>query len=169
MDDSIVIFLIVAFVVVILCWIFDRWITPGQARRNVKKLLAKVRSGEPEQPKKFIMEISFDPNGFSVGPVRKEDVSPVGMKWTDVQRVIAFKEDWLTVDCICLAFVDRDDHAIQVHEEMKGWQELVEALPESLPGCKPWSEWFTEVSFPAFATNLIQLFDRGKTETKATP
>jgi hypothetical protein len=72
----------------------------------------------------------------------------------------AFKRDWGTVDCICLAIATTDRTATEVNEEMEGWEALTEALHKYLPGSKLWSECFFQVAFPAFATNETVIFDR---------
>jgi hypothetical protein len=64
------------------------------------------------------------------------------------------------VDCICLAIATTDGTTTEVNEEMEGWEELTEALPKQLPGSKPWSECFSQVAFPAFATNETVIFER---------
>jgi hypothetical protein len=43
---------------------------------------------------------------------------------------------------------------------MEGWEALTDALPKHLPGSKDWSECFSEVAFPAFATNEMVIFER---------
>jgi hypothetical protein len=82
------------------------------------------------------------------------------LNWSDVTRVTAFKRDWGTVDCICLAIGAKDQPALEVDEEMEGWEAFVNALPKHLPGCKPYDEWFTRVAFPAFATNPTVIYVR---------
>lgn len=38
--------------------------------------------------------------------------------------------------------------------------DLTTALAFRLPGCKSWSEWFSEVAFPAFEAKQQRIFDR---------
>jgi hypothetical protein len=74
------------------------------------------------------------------------------IEWADIDEVHAFKRDISTVDLICLAFKRRDrDEYLEVHEEMSGYRDMLKVLPEHLPGYS--DAWFSEVAFPAFATN----------------
>jgi hypothetical protein len=82
------------------------------------------------------------------------------MRWPDVQKVGVFKRDLYAVDMICLAVEVAGPAAIELNEEMEGWQPFVEALPEFLPGIKPWHEWFLEVAFPAFEVNPTLIYSR---------
>ena len=104
--------------------------------------------------------ISFDTEGFAIRATGQALTPSSEMHWSEVQRVTAFKRDCFVVDCICLVIGARDDTAIEINEEMAGWQELVEALPDYLPGCKPWHLWFSNVAFPAFAANPTEVYER---------
>lgn len=64
------------------------------------------------------------------------------------------------MDRICLALVAIDGSSVEVNEKMDGWQQLIESLPQHLPGCKPWHDWFIQVAFPAFAENKPVVFER---------
>ena len=74
--------------------------------------------------------------------------------------MMAYKQDWFTVDCICLAIGTADRMTTELNEEMEGWETLTDALPTYLPGSKNWSECFSQVAFPAFATNETVIFER---------
>ncbi len=80
--------------------------------------------------------------------------------WADVHGVVAFKRDLYIVDLMCLAFNSGSAGALELHEEMKGWQGLVDALPDHLPGCTPFPDGWAVVTFPAFAANPTTLFRR---------
>ena len=73
--------------------------------------------------------------------------------------IIAFRHLY-AVDRICLAISYRDGTSSEVHEEMAGWQSLVDSLPERLPGCMPFASWFNTVALPAFETNPTKIFER---------
>jgi len=47
-----------------------------------------------------------------------------------------------------------------IHEEMDGWMEVIECLPDYLPRCKKWEVWWMAVAFPAFVTNYIEIYIR---------
>lgn len=82
------------------------------------------------------------------------------LHWRDVIRVEAFKRDLYVVDLICLAFRETGDTEVEIHEEMEGWESLVVALSEYLPGCQKFEEWFQVVAFPAFELNLTTIYER---------
>ena len=81
------------------------------------------------------------------------------INWNDVKEVFVFKRDLYVVDQICMTFVT-DQYIIEINEEMVGWQELIQKLPDYLPGCKSFEAWFLDVIQPAFETNLTKLYQR---------
>ena len=82
------------------------------------------------------------------------------LAWAETVSIRAFKRDLLAVDQICLVIELRDGRGMEVHEEMNGWDSLVQKLPEYLPGCKSFGEWFAVVAFPAFQLNMTMIFER---------
>jgi hypothetical protein len=157
-------FLIAVGIVLVLSgvmWAYDRWIRPRMTRRWIDKTLAKIRAGDyVPPPKQSDFVLSLDAAGITVA--RKPLPSPPvhSIAWSEIVRVVAFKRDWLTVDCICLALATLDGMTTEVNEEMEGWEALTDALPKHLPGSKDWSACFSQVAFPAFATNETVIFER---------
>ena len=82
---------------------------------------------------------------------------------------MAFKRDFFTVDCICLFLARADGTGIELDEGMARWNSFVEALPQHLPGCKPWSEWFSVVAFPAFVPNETEIYARQAIQNAQPP
>src|SRR5215813_2517429 len=82
------------------------------------------------------------------------------VEWDRVIRVEAFKRDLFAVDQICLAFILANHMQTEINEEMSGWNSLVEKLPDYLPGCQKFAEWFQVVAFPAFEPNLTVVYRR---------
>jgi len=80
--------------------------------------------------------------------------------WSEIQNVIAYKKDAVSVDMICFAIATGDGSAVEIHEEMIGWDTLVETLPKNLLGFPNGEQWFAAVAFPAFATNVTTLYQR---------
>ena len=80
--------------------------------------------------------------------------------WEQVLSITAYKRDLFVVDRICLVLELADGGGIEVDEEMKGWDSLVQKLPEYLPGCKTLGEWFQTVAFPAFQLNETSIFEK---------
>lgn len=86
----------------------------------------------------------------------------IQIHWNEVLSSSAFKIDLMTVDCICMALELTEERTFELNEEMKGWDSLVEALPTYLLGFKKSEEWFSEVAFPAFETNLTPLYTKSE-------
>ena len=156
--------LIAVGVVLALCglmWAYDRWIRPRIMRRRLDKTLAMVRAGHyVPPPKQSDFGLSIDATGITVSRRRATSAPPHRIAWSDIVRVVAFKRDLLTVDCICLAIATTDGTTTEVNEEMEGWEAFTGGLPKHLPGSKDWTECFSEVAFPAFATNETVIFER---------
>jgi len=109
--------------------------------------------------------IFLDGTGFTVSEMRPSSAPLLSVAWASVIRVTAFKRDLLTVDCICLAITTEDGTTTEVNEEMMGWEAFTEALPTYLPGSRQWTDCFSQVAFPAFATNETEVFVRDYSQT----
>jgi len=161
MAESLLIAAGVGLAVYFLMWAYGRWIRPWTPGRWIDRTLEQVRAGDYVPPaKQSDFVLSIDPSGITVSRNRPIFASLRPIAWSDILRVVAFKRDWLTVDCICLAIATTDGTTIEVNEEMEGWEALTESLPKHLPGSKLWSECFSQVAFPAFATNETVMFER---------
>ncbi|MDQ3801973.1 MAG: hypothetical protein M3384_21320 [Acidobacteriota bacterium] len=101
--------------------------------------------------------ISFDSKGVIVSSGAEEG-GESRVDWERIKSIYVFKKDLLTVDLICLAFDLENRASIELNEDMAGWQELAENLPEYLPGCKSFAEWYMDVAFPAFETKLTCIY-----------
>ena len=80
--------------------------------------------------------------------------------WSRIVSVHAFKEDLYVVDRISLMFRIDDGKTVVLAEDVDGWKDLVDALPDYLAGCLPFHEWFFAVAFRAFASNVTELYRR---------
>ena len=106
-------------------------------------------------------EIVHDENHMSVSWLTMENEKGSRLlTWDETISIKAFKRDLYAVDRICLLIGLKDGSGIEVDEEMSGWDSLVQKLPEYLPGCKSFGEWFQVVAFPAFQLNMTPIFDR---------
>lgn len=88
----------------------------------------------------------------------ENDRGEIVIGWQDAVRIEAFKRDLYAVDLICLSVLLRDNKAVEINEEMEGWESLVNKLPEYLPGCQKFEEWFQVVAFPAFKPNNTTIY-----------
>jgi len=80
--------------------------------------------------------------------------------WSDVTQVVAFKRDCFTVDNMRLAFEIDGELVVEIHEDMAGWTDLLDALPGNLPGALPLEVWWAKVAFPPFELCLTKLYTR---------
>jgi hypothetical protein len=83
----------------------------------------------------------------------------VSFQWDSVLAVETFKRDLLTVDCICLAF-QTNQGWIEINEDMKGWENLLDAVKDKLPGFPSREKWWDKVMLPPFATNHLKLWNQ---------
>jgi hypothetical protein len=135
----------------------------------VASRLAERRKSRPVRPQQTVFTIFHNANALKVswrGP--SDDNGEIVIAWKDTIRIDAFKRDMFAVDLICLTIALRDDKALEVNEEMNGWQSLVEKLPEYLPGCQTLEVWFPTVAFPAFKTNRSVIYSRAEQSCKAS-
>lgn len=100
----------------------------------------------------------IDPTEYSLFISRGEENFEV--PWRSIVRLLAFKRDLLTTDLICMAIEMEEGRALEINEEMIGWQRTMDQLIERLPGATPWAEWWPKTAFPAFATNPTIVYNR---------
>ena len=80
--------------------------------------------------------------------------------WESIQKVIAYKADLLTYDEIYIQFIFQDGMCINISEEAHGFSEIMNSLPQYLPGCLVWAGTWQAVALPAFKTNETTLYER---------
>lgn len=80
-------------------------------------------------------------------------------RWDEVTRIVTYKRDLFSVDLICLDFfVESQQLTYTTHEEMQSFRDLCEQMQHSFPSIG--EGWWSEVAFPAFATNEKILYDK---------
>jgi len=125
-------------------------------RRYLLRLRARIL-GRPE----IIYSVCFDDDGVVLKITPCDDVRRIErISWDEVRFIYAYKNDCFAYDQIRLELVDARGNGVMVTEEMRGWNELVQALPEKLPGCQKFEDWFSVVAFPAFQQNMTLLYER---------
>jgi len=139
-------------------FLYRRWFIPRSIRRNLERLRREEEEGLPPHPRDYHFAISFDANGIILTNLRSRKPQATAVRWQEVRRATVFKRDLFTYDCICLLLSQSDETGIELDEEMYGWNRLTKSLPQFLPGCQPWDQWFSTVAFPAFATNQTEIY-----------
>ncbi len=81
------------------------------------------------------------------------------LRWADVERAVAFKRDLWAVDLVCLE-LEAKGLVLEIDEEMEGWQDVLAALPERLPGCLDGRAIFAAVMHPPMAESRAVVFVR---------
>lgn len=150
--------LITALVLAPVSIFIDRVINPWQARKRIERLLRKIREGKFKPPH-FDETVLFDGEGFSINN-DKSGKQSVRMLWTEVVKATAYKRDMFSTDLICVFFYRPGETDIEIHEEMNNWMNFIAALPNHLPGCKQVETWLQDITVPAFAPNVTELFLR---------
>ena len=123
---------------------------------NEVRSLSRRPGREPDLPQATLRR---ERGGFAM---HMREGTIVGVKWTEVLEVRAYKMDLISRDLVCLSVLTGTDgiasRSMQLHEDMPGWYTLLEELQVNLPGCR--QDWWAEVAFPAFAANERVIFKR---------
>jgi hypothetical protein len=81
------------------------------------------------------------------------------IEWINIEKVIAYKRDCYGFDLMCLAIGVAED-ALEITEEMEGWDDLLDRAPDFVPGWQSKTDWYQEVMLPAFETKPTVIFSR---------
>jgi len=119
------------------------------------KLAAFQRSTE--------LRTAFDDNGLTIERHATGEVV-ARLAWSEVRRVIAFKRDLLTTDCVCVTF-ELPGQALEIDEEMPGWQRVVDNLERFFPGARPYAEWWPHVVRSPLDARETLIFERAAEES----
>jgi len=79
------------------------------------------------------------------------------IKWTDIERISAYKADRFTYDEICME-ITSGGLTWTLNEDTPGWYQLLKRLADVFPSIP--KEWDWDIVQPAFATNYIILYER---------
>jgi len=158
---AVVVALAVSAGVLLLLAFVDRMLFPVWAKRTVQRLSqnnSPRNSRTLESPKNGTVIASRD----FLTIINNEGES-AELRWIEVEEIHAYKRDLLTTDLICLAFKKLgEDRYYEIHEEMAGYQHLLDDLPSCLPEFS--MQWIWSVAFPAFETNHQIIWKRSSAE-----
>lgn len=81
------------------------------------------------------------------------------IRWKSLKRAVAFRKDSASVDQVSLV-LDDGEAAIEINEDMQGWGEFLEQLPNRLPGFPSASSLLKKVVFSAFGSKNLVVWER---------
>lgn len=82
------------------------------------------------------------------------------IKWTDIERIQAYKVDLLTTDEVCIE-ITNDNKILMISEETKGWYQFIDKLKSKLsPTCDNWEALVLEKPFEYNLTTIYERADR---------
>jgi hypothetical protein len=137
------------------------WHTLGSPRRSVDKMIRQINAGElPELAVRtnFEHELLVSEDGFAIGDFRDTTKSTGLMPWNAITEVWAYKLDLHSTDQVRLAITVEHAGRLEIHEEMKGFSTLCEALAERMPGFPSFWPWFSKITTPAFESCPTRLY-----------
>lgn len=132
-----------------------RW-TRSRLRKRILRDVLSGNSRPARPPSKLFLTV--EPDGFTLRKHDEDDLLRVN--WNEVLRIVAYKLDLLTTDCIAVAFDVGNDRAVEIHEEMDGFCDVMVAASQQFEGCRKVEEWLFQIAQPPFATNLKELYVR---------
>ncbi|WP_442510261.1 hypothetical protein SH528x_001872 [Novipirellula sp. SH528] len=94
--------------------------------------------------------ITSDAVGFAM-----DTAPPIAALWANVTGIVAFKRDLLTTDLICLQLQLGDGTYIETDEEMVGYREFLDIVTSNYDLAP---NWWSDVAFPAFKTNMTTIW-----------
>ncbi|MEM4409711.1 MAG: hypothetical protein QXI19_13315 [Candidatus Caldarchaeum sp.] len=80
-----------------------------------------------------------------------------GSSWEAIKRIVAYKQDLITIDRVCLEIHLMDGAVVTAHEDMDNFWDWVSALEQQLGIAEGWRK---EVLYPAFDKNEILIYDK---------
>ncbi|ALI98311.1 hypothetical protein [Rufibacter tibetensis] len=112
--------------------------------------------GEVDYQKRYNNLGVFDylDNGFVV-TIEEEDLA---LSWSELNTIVAYKQDLYTYDVICLDVFTIHGQSFNINEDTPGWFQFLERLNKTFPSID--KGWQKEVSIQSFETKLTLLYDR---------
>ncbi|WP_330442910.1 hypothetical protein [Flavobacterium sp. C4GT6] len=95
--------------------------------------------------------LSYHESGFNLNDQH--------IKWNEIRKVTAYKEDLITVDCIHVNIEMENNIAFTLHEDLSIYNEFMKKLQDNVQISLA---WFQNVAFPAFGRNEAVIYDKSK-------
>lgn len=132
---------------------------PPVAMRDGIGRVARVFEGLRQRKIELVRgAIEMDEQGLTrITQFSDGSTKSAAMKWSEISRVAAFKQDLQAYDVLCVALTGSEGTMI-VDEEMDGFDAMIDALPARVPGAPSVESWWEKVVKPPFATNWTVLY-----------
>jgi hypothetical protein len=99
---------------------------------------------------------SYHDKGFTINIGNEENQ----YNWTQIETIVAYKEDLYTTDMICMNLLTNDNLKYSLNEETKGWFQFVKNSKKNISEIS--KDWDFKIMTPVFETSLTLLYDRRK-------
>lgn len=121
-------------------------------------------SEESKNPFDFKYEdlgkFGYDDDGFTIDFTS----GPLKIFWTDIEQLIAYKQDMFTYDEVCID-IKYNDLVITISEATPGWYQFIIKTKQVFPSIS--ATWDIDIVHPAFETNLTILYQRDQNGSHA--
>ena len=77
------------------------------------------------------------------------------VRWTSIERIIAYKVDLFTTDLICLD-IECNGRKLTISEEVPGWFQFIKKVSSTLSGIP--KNWELQVANPTFHANCTTIY-----------
>jgi hypothetical protein len=127
--------------------------------RRLDQMIRQIQDGTYEsKTKPSPIRLIWDDDQVTVADSRTGESRT--FRWKEIRSASAYKLDLVAYDQVCVAFEFDNDTSIEIDETMDGFSSFLEAAPDYLPGFVIFSDWYINITTPAFETNLAPLFKR---------
>lgn len=85
--------------------------------------------------------LNLTSSGFEIITSGAAGSRTVPVSWTEVSKVDAYQRDSFQKS-VTLVLTLKDGSSVELNEFLPGWQDIIDALSQHLPGCLPRSDWW---------------------------
>ncbi len=85
--------------------------------------------------------LNLTSTGFEITAAGAHDSRRIPVAWSEVTKVDAYQRDQFQKN-VFLVLTLKDGSHVELNENLPGWTEVINALPEALSGCLPRGEWW---------------------------
>lgn len=124
-----------------------------QPSKNIVSFTEAEKALRWQQLQEDLGEFVYEEDGFRY-PFKEHDEK---LKWTDIERIVAYKPDLMTMDELCVELFS-GNWKITYSESLPGWYQFVKKLNMAFPSLP--DDWDWRIIQPPFATNYTVLYER---------